>query len=115
MDFIIDHEMIKKEMEKFNYVPEPEKEVGFEDKIVDEIKDKKIRDIYSLAMLWKGAAIEMLETVNNDEGVYIGGIISTVSDASILMSIFYNSLRRHFSLWEEEIDIRKGWKVVIPK
>ena len=117
MDIIIDHDQIIKELEKFDYIPEPETEVGFQEEVVCHLNIERLRNVYSLAILWRNLGIEKIEETikNDDKNTLALEALEIISFSNTLMNIFYSSIRSHFYLWDREVDVRKGWKIVVSK
>ncbi len=118
MDFIIDHDRVKEELRKFSSLPEPQKEVGISDEPVGVLKEQRLKNLYLLAISWRLIAIEELSLLSagvlRDEDRAFR--IAELSERSeILMNVFRASLRTRFCVKDKDVNVRKGWIVVVPK
>lgn len=112
-------DVIKMEIEMINAgeLLEPYAEASSDDHVVGDLDDD-LKKIYTLALRWDKAAIEMLVSaryVNDDmrrkQDLEKASELRRKSE--LLMDIFWVSIKDSFELWKNpSIGIRKGWKVV---
>lgn len=102
------------DLEKFR----PMDEIGPRDHVVGEADDD-CRGFYALAMQYKRHAAELRRLAmttpfieSSSKMRYLEEAKKTEKKASVLIDIFQVSVRETLGLWGEDIDIRKGWKIV---
>lgn len=96
----------------------PQSDIGFGDHVLGEA-DERHKKLYALAEKYKRNADKIAQEAmtapfitRSSKKVLIEEARAEKQRACILMGIFYESIRDLHDLWGEDIDIKKGWKIV---